>query len=152
MGCCRTCARAHPFYVSLKLPVRFCSNLVCGRASYSRLLRAPQILSVAARAHVHTLFSYLRNYWSDWTETLYVGRYHTAVAEALLKFGVPLHVRTCTPLLRISETTGPILLKFGMWPGFIQQIVTRPSDFECCRTCARAHPFFVSPKLLVRLD
>ena len=27
----------------------------------------------------------------------------------------PLHVRTCTPYLRISRTDGPIVLKFDVW-------------------------------------
>ena len=31
---------------------------------------------------------------------------------------VQLHVRTCTPLFRFSQTVGRIVFKFGVWRGF----------------------------------
>ena len=70
---------------------------------------------------------------------------------ARVKLQVPLHVRTCTPLFCISATTGPIGLKFCTQSGIPQLVMVHTLNFRCHCTCARAHPFFVSRKLLGRL-
>ena len=36
----------------------------------------------------------------------------------------------------------PIVLKFGVWVGATQPPLLHKSDLGCCRTCARAYPFF----------
>ena len=75
-----------------------------------------QVTRATARAHVRSPPLYLRNYWADLFQIWHAVKYHTSACDAPLKSGVLLHVRTCTPLLCISEITGPIELKFGMRP------------------------------------
>ena len=94
----------------------------------------------------------LGNYWADWDEIWYIAWYVIASRGAHLKLRVPLHVRTCAPLFSISETTGPIGLKFCTQSGIPQLVMVHTLNFRCLCTCARAHPFFVSRKLLGRLS
>ena len=56
----------------------------------------------------------LGNGWTDCAEIWRVVRDQLAVRFTLLWGGVHLHVRTCAPLFRISETVGRTALKFGM--------------------------------------
>ena len=56
---------------------------------------------------------YLKNDWTDLADIWHVVKYRTADNKERLKFGPPLHVRTCEPPFCISRTTGPIGLKFG---------------------------------------
>ena len=60
-----------------------------------------------------------------------------------------MHVRTCTPLLYISVTTGPIKLKFGVWPDVIDLLQSHVSKRGVAARARvhSAHPFFISPEV-----
>ena len=66
---------------------------------------------------------FLGNGWTDCAEILYALRAPLVTAYAVVTDGVSLHVLTCrgtpppTPRFCISETTWPIVFKFGMWVG-----------------------------------
>ena len=64
-----------------------------------------------ARADVPP-FPHLGNVWTDCAEVCYVVR--DPLARLLQKLMVVQHVRTCTPIFRISETAPRIAQKFGM--------------------------------------
>ena len=95
--------------------------------------------------HVRTPPLYLRNYWADLFQIWHAVKYHTSACDAPLKSGVLLHVRTCTPLLCISEITGPIELKFGMRPSIIHARMMHLANRRCYCTCARGTPFLHLP-------
>ena len=57
-------------------------------------------------------WQYLGNGWTEWVQIWHTARYNTPANNACPNFEVPMHVRTCTPLFCISETTRPISLKF----------------------------------------
>ena len=61
LRCRCTCARAHPFFVSQKLLVRFRSNFVYRQQPNNHCWFTPQARGAAARAHVHTPCSYRGN-------------------------------------------------------------------------------------------
>ena len=70
-------------------------------------------------AHIRTCrcapFLHLGNGWTDCAEILCLIRDPQARLLAKVHGGAQLHVRTCAPPFRISETAGRIALKFGMW-------------------------------------
>ena len=65
-----------------------------------------------ARADVPP-FPYLGNGWSDCAEIRFVVRDPFAWRISKFNERIHVHVRTCTPLLRISGTAGRIALKLG---------------------------------------
>ena len=92
-----------------------------------------------ARVHVRSPALYLRNYGTDLAQIWHAVKHHTSVNDALRKLGVLLHVRTCTSHLCISETNGPILLKFGMtakYGIFVNDASLKPEMMLHVRTCA----------------
>ena len=70
-----------------------------------------------ARAHVNTPFRYLAKSLADCVKILYVARDPLDKSFAEVRGGVHLHLRTCTPLFHILQTTGRIVFKFGVWLG-----------------------------------
>ena len=58
----------------------------------------------SARAHVRTPFPYLGNRWAHCAEIWWVVRDPVAMCFMQVFGWASLHVRTCTPHLRISET------------------------------------------------
>ena len=64
---------------------------------------------------------YLGNGWADCVEIWHALVDPLVTAYAIVTGGVSLHVRTCrdtpTPRFCISETSWPIVFKFGMWVG-----------------------------------
>ena len=82
---------------------------VCLETSY---FYTSQRWSEAARAHVHTRLQYLANGWVDCVQILCVTRDPLDKCFAHVWGRVHLHVRTCTPLFHISQTTGRIAFKF----------------------------------------
>ena len=89
---------------------------------------------------------YLRNYWADRIQIWHAAKHYTSAYDARGKIWMLLHVRTCAPLICISETTGQIELKFGKWAGMSLRIMDtkfeldRPSGFgDTAKGCARAH-------------
>ena len=99
----------------------------------------------AVHVHVRTcrcaLFPYLGNGWTDCAEIWCVVRNPLARLFAKVNGGAQLHVRTCSPLFRISETAGRIALKFSMW---LETHYLSVLQKLMIGTCARAHPFSVS--------
>ena len=71
----------------------------------------------SARAHVNTTVSYLANGWADWVQIWCVARDPLDKITTHVRGEVQLHVRTCTPLFRFSQTVGRIVFKFGVWRG-----------------------------------
>ena len=69
----------------------------------------------SARAHVHTALLYLRNGLTDCVRIWWVGCGPWTMCFPQVMGGISLHVRTCTPYLRISRTDWPIVLKFDVW-------------------------------------
>ena len=67
-----------------------------------------------ARADVPP-FPYLGNGWTNCAEIWFVARDPLAWRFTKANDGVQVHVRTCTPLFRISGTAGRIALKLGVW-------------------------------------
>ena len=61
---------------------------------------------------VKMAWQYLGNGLTEWVQIWHTARYYTPANNACPNFEVPMHVRTCTPLFCISETTRPISLKF----------------------------------------
>ena len=96
---------------------------------------------------------YIDNGWADCVEIWYALGDPFVTAYAAVRGGVTLHVRTCrdTPTLHfcISETSWPIVLKFGMWVGGHYLSVFHKSLVECICTCARARPFSINVPLAV---
>ena len=58
---------------------------------------------------------FLGNGWADCVEIWYALGNLLATAYAVVTDRVSLHVRTCTPRFCISQTTRPIVFKFGVW-------------------------------------
>ena len=64
-----------------------------------------------ARVQMHSSVSYLGNSWTDCAETWCAVRRKLASRFTQVRCWVHLHVRTCVPAFRISETAGRIALK-----------------------------------------
>ena len=84
------------------------------------LMHITQVMRVIYRtcARVYELFLYLGNSWTDCTEIRCVVRDQLSKHFAKIKSGVHAyaiaHAHVCT-LFHISETTGRIVPKFGVW-------------------------------------
>ena len=101
---------------------------------------------------VKMAWQYLGNGLTEWVQIWHTARYYTPANNACPNFEVPMHVRTCTPLFCISETTRPISLKFCIQATAQQPLLVHTSSKGCDCTCARAHPSFISWKLAARFS
>ena len=110
-----TCARAHRASVSQERLDRLCSNLVSGLWAMNYVFSTSHGWYISARAHVRTPFPCLGNCWVHCAEIWWVIRVPVAMCFMQVFGWAPLHVRTCTPYLRISRTDWPIVLKFDVW-------------------------------------
>ena len=110
-----TCARAHRASASREWLGRWCSNLVFGLGVINKVLSTSHGWGASARAHVRTPFPCLGNCWVHCAEIWWVIRVPVAMCFMQVFGWAPLHVRTCTPYLRISRTDWPIVLKFDVW-------------------------------------
>ena len=110
-----TCARAHRASASREWLGRLCSNLVFGLGVINKVLSTSHGWGASARAHVRTPFPCLGNCWVHCAEIWWVIRVPVAMCFMQVFGWTPLHVRTCTPYLRISRTDCPIALKFDVW-------------------------------------
>ena len=110
-----TCARAHRASASREWLGRLCSNLVFGLGVINKVLSTSHGWGASARAHVRTPFPCLGNCWVHCAEIWWVIRVPVAMCFMQVFGWAPLHVRTCTPYLRISRTDWPIVLKFDVW-------------------------------------
>ena len=89
---------------------------MCGYTSISYAFYTTQSWGASAggvHLQVCTPFLYLRNDWTDCAEIWHALRDQTGQFTQITD-GVSLHVRTCLPLFRISQTPGQIALKFGI--------------------------------------
>ena len=110
-----TCARAHRASASREWLGRLCLNLVFGLGVINKVLSTSHGWGASARAHVRTPFPCLGNCWVHCAEIWWVIRVPVAMCFMQVFGWAPLHVRTCTPYLRISRTDWPIVLKFDVW-------------------------------------
>ena len=94
---------------------------------------------------------FLGNGWADCVEIWYALGNPLATAYAVVTDGVSLHVRTCTPRFYISQTTRPIVFKFGVWVSSPYLSAFHKSWVGYLCTCARAHRASVSQERLDRL-
>ena len=99
-----TCARAHRASASREWLGRLCSNLVFGLGVINKVLSTSHGWGSSARAHVRTPFPCLGNCWVHCAEIWWVIRVPVAMCFMQVFGWAPLHVRTCTPYLRISRT------------------------------------------------
>ena len=102
--------------------------------------------AATARAYMCTPILYLRNHWTDYTEIRCAGKCYTTRGAKHVQSQVTLHVRTCTPLFYISETTVPVKLKFGVRVIATPQMVPSMCNVRSLCTCARASLFVKSHK------
>ena len=94
---------------------------------------------------------FLGNGWADCVEIWYALGNPLATAYAVVTDGVSLHIRTCTPRFCISQTTRPIVFKFGVWVSSPYLSAFHKSWVGYLCTCARAHRASVSQERLDRL-
>ena len=66
---------------------------------------------------MHTPFPYLANGWADCVQILCAARDPLDKSLHVVRVGVYLKVRACTPLFHILQTAGRIMFKFGVWLG-----------------------------------
>ena len=84
-------------------------------------------------------FLYLKNYGDDLADILCVGKGYPIRPAKHVRSEVTLHVRTCAPIFHISETNGPIKLRFGVRVIVTSQGVPSISNVGSQCTCARAN-------------
>ena len=95
---------------------------------------------------------FLGNGWADCVEIWYALGNFLSTAYAVVMDGVSPHVRTCTPRFCISQTTRPILFKFGVWVSNHYRSAFHKSWVGYLCTCARADRASVSQEPLGRLS
>ena len=109
-----TCARAHHASASQERLGRYYSNLVCGLGTINYVLSQKFWVGCICTCARRIPFLYLGNRWAPCAEIWWVVRNPVAMRFMQDIGWVPLHVRTCTPHLRISGTDWPIVLKFDV--------------------------------------
>ena len=95
---------------------------------------------------------FLGNGWADCVEIWYALGNPLATAYAVVRDGVSLHVRTCTPRFCISQTARPIVLKFDVWVSSHYLSAFHKLWVGNLYTCARADRASVSQERLGRLS
>ena len=127
VGCFCACARAHPYFISQERLGQLRSNFVCGWGPIILQFPICQTWVASARAHVHTPILYFRNGWADCVQTLCLARDPSVTTSPQVVGVVALRVRACIPLVYISGSAGPIVLKFGVWPETHQPLLFHKS-------------------------
>ena len=94
----------------------------------------------SARARVQMPhFPYLGNGLTNCAEFWFVVIYQLAWCFTKVLYGVHVHVRTCAPLFRISETAGRIAPKLGSWLDTTSSALCTEWGYQHERTCNCAH-------------